>query len=134
MTTTMSEEEETATTHGKCPNGHGDEDGIIAAEESFDAHSYPNCPICGCKLEMENMDKFETKKHESEVSFWDIKVYEGRDEQETIRGLNSVQKDTMLAVFNRIGVKATAIGYNSNESYVEGKTQTVNSHVGTIHD
>lgn len=37
--------------YGICPNGHGDEHGIIAAEVSADAFQYPNCPICGSRLE-----------------------------------------------------------------------------------
>jgi hypothetical protein len=39
------------TTYGTCPNGHGDENGEIAAEVSADARPYPNCPICGYALE-----------------------------------------------------------------------------------
>lgn len=35
---------------GVCPNGHGDEQGIIAAEVSYAAHPHPNCPICGSRL------------------------------------------------------------------------------------
>jgi len=37
--------------YGVCPNGHGDENGIIAAEVSADARPHPNCPICGASLE-----------------------------------------------------------------------------------
>ena len=37
--------------YGTCPNGHGDEDGDIAAEVSWGRRSYPNCPICGHRLE-----------------------------------------------------------------------------------
>lgn len=36
--------------YGRCPNGHGDEDGIIAAEVSYHRYEYPNCPICGIEL------------------------------------------------------------------------------------
>jgi hypothetical protein len=38
-------------TYGVCPNGHGDESGIIAAEESFAAREYANCPLCGRSLQ-----------------------------------------------------------------------------------
>lgn len=38
-------------TYGVCPNGHGDEQGIIAAEVSADARPYPNCPVCGHRLD-----------------------------------------------------------------------------------
>ena len=37
--------------YGKCPRGHGDENGEIAAEVSAAARHYPNCPICGIALE-----------------------------------------------------------------------------------
>ena len=37
--------------YGICPNGHGDEKGVIRAEESYDARPYPNCPVCGYRLE-----------------------------------------------------------------------------------
>lgn len=36
--------------YGACPNGHGDENGRIAAEVSGGRRSYPNCPICGVRL------------------------------------------------------------------------------------
>lgn len=37
--------------YGTCPEGHGDENGEIAAEVSFDRRPYPNCPICAAQLE-----------------------------------------------------------------------------------
>lgn len=36
--------------YGTCPEGHGDENGRIAAEVSAGRHPYPNCPICGHRL------------------------------------------------------------------------------------
>jgi hypothetical protein len=36
--------------YGRCPEGHGDERGIIAAEQSYAAGIHPNCPICGLRL------------------------------------------------------------------------------------
>lgn len=38
-------------TYGTCPNGHGDHNDEIAAEASYAARSYPNCPLCGYALE-----------------------------------------------------------------------------------
>lgn len=37
--------------YGTCPEGHGDEQGEIAAEVSEGRRYYPNCPICASRLE-----------------------------------------------------------------------------------
>lgn len=37
--------------YGLCPEGHGDENGVIAAEVSASRRPYANCPICGRRLD-----------------------------------------------------------------------------------
>lgn len=41
---------------------------------------------------------------------WDIKLYDGGDEFETIRGLSPGRKEELLGVFTRLGVDARAFG------------------------
>lgn len=36
--------------YGTCPEGHGDENGRIAAEVSYGRLPFPNCPICAKRL------------------------------------------------------------------------------------
>lgn len=43
-------EKEGGDLYGTCPDGHGDENGRIAAEVSWGRRPYPNCPICGHRL------------------------------------------------------------------------------------
>lgn len=61
------------------------------------------------------------------VSHWSIKVYDtnGR-EKETIRNINTVSKDTILQIFDREGIQAQAMPYDSEGSFVEGKSESVN--------
>jgi hypothetical protein len=51
MTAPDSQDEYDGPVYGVCPNGHGDENGIIAAEESYRADVFFNCPVCGAPLE-----------------------------------------------------------------------------------
>lgn len=59
-------------------------------------------------------------------SYWSVKLYEDERERETIRGLTTVKKDTLMRVFDRLGVKAQALGYNEDGSSML-ESETVNS-------
>jgi hypothetical protein len=61
-----------------------------------------------------------------EISHWNIKLYDGREEQETVRKLTPVSKDVLMGVFDRLGVHAQAMAYTSGGEYA-GESQVVNS-------
>lgn len=48
------------------------------------------------------------------MSYWNIKFYNGYRELETVRGLTEVQADTLMQVFEREGLHAQAIQYDSD--------------------
>lgn len=39
---------------------------------------------------------------------WDIELYDGGDEFDTIRGLSPARKEELLGIFDRLGVDARA--------------------------
>jgi len=61
------------------------------------------------------------------ISHWNIKLYENREEQETIRHLTTITKDVLMDVFNRLGVAAQAMAYTSDGKYAD-QSETVNRH------
>jgi|AntDeeMinimDraft_4_1070355.scaffolds.fasta_scaffold04638_6 hypothetical protein len=58
------------------------------------------------------------------IDYWNVKVYDGPNERETIRGVTTTQKDVLLSVFDREGVKAQAMAYDDEGGFVRG-TETV---------
>jgi DNA-binding Lrp family transcriptional regulator len=69
--------------------------------------------------------------HDRNVAYWDVKVYDDGKERETIRGLTTTVKDTLLQVFDRNGVAAKALPYTKTGEFIDGKTETVNKHTDT---
>lgn len=53
---------------------------------------------------------------------WNVKVYDGQRERETLRGVPVARKDTLMTIFNREGVKAQALKYDSDGEMVESES------------
>lgn len=51
-----------------------------------------------------------------EIHHWSVKVYDGTAEKETVRGLSLVQKNVLMNIFDREGVRAQALAYNGDGS------------------
>ena len=62
----------------------------------------------------------------SQIDHWSIKVYSSGREKETIRNINTVSKDTIMQVFEREGIKAQAMPYDSSGSFINGESESVN--------
>ena len=60
-----------------------------------------------------------------ELTWWDIKLFGDGLEKETLRMLNRRRKDELMQVFQRLGVKAQAIEWNTRSQRVNTEwTQT----------
>lgn len=68
-----------------------------------------------------------SEEQKARVDHWDVKVYDDEgDERETIRGLNSVKKDTVMKIFEREGIQAQSMPYSEDGSFVHGRSESVN--------
>jgi len=50
------------------------------------------------------------------MSYWDIKVYDGNEEKETLRGVSWATKKTLMQIFDREGIKAVAMEVKDDRS------------------
>ena len=66
-----------------------------------------------------------------EIDHWNIKVYDSNGcERETIRGINTTRKDTLMQIFQREEIQSQAIPYDTDGKYIHGKSESVNYGVG----
>lgn len=114
--------------------GDGQCKAIKADGERCTNGTYGSNDLCGTHMnasDVETVDdelRADSGRAESnvEVHHWSVKVYEDGEERETIRGLTSAQKHTLMRVFDREGVHAHAMGYSDDGKVVPGESETVN--------
>lgn len=58
--------------------------------------------------------------------YWDIKIHDDGEEQETVRRLTTAQKVVLMQVFEREGVPAMAKHFTDNGEFLVEDTEMVN--------
>lgn len=65
-------------------------------------------------------------------TYWDVKVYEEGEEQETIRDLTYAQKHAIMAAFDRVGATAAAIERSREDDSIHTREEVNGRHGHTV--